>query len=144
MDELSFKEVRTWGKSKISSSYICVLCESAELGRRRSLRFPCVTLVVETFSSDRVTFRIPSNINDGGPLQKQPAALACRVFPQINFITDIRLISICGSDWRRWESGVWVDYKCMEFVAAGRCTKKWLRFDQIIRNLTPGDADCFG
>ena len=27
----------------------------------------------------------------------------------------------------------------MEFVAAGWCTRKWLRLDQIIRNLTLGD-----
>ena len=32
----------------------------------------------------------------------------------------------------------------MEFAAAGWCTKKWLRFNQNIRNLTSGDADCFG
>ena len=73
-DEFSFKEMRTWGQSKISPSCICVWCESGELGRRRSSRFPCVTPVVETFSSDRVTFRIPSNMNDGVPLQKQPTA----------------------------------------------------------------------
>ena len=29
--------------------------------------------------------------------------------------------------------------KCIEFVAAGWCTRKWLRFDQTIRNLTSGD-----
>ena len=27
----------------------------------------------------------------------------------------------------------------MEFVAAGWCTRKWLRLDQTIRNLTSGD-----
>ena len=27
----------------------------------------------------------------------------------------------------------------MEMVAAGCCTRKWLRFDQTIRNLTCGD-----
>ena len=32
----------------------------------------------------------------------------------------------------------------MEFVAAVCCTKKWLRFDQTIRNLTSGDDDYFG
>ena len=37
------------------------------------------------------------------------------------------------------ECGVWVDCKCMEFVAAGCCTKGWLRFDQTIRNFTSGD-----
>ena len=30
--------------------------------------------------------------------------------------------------------------KCMELVVAGWCTRKWLRFDQIIRNLTSGDC----
>ena len=37
------------------------------------------------------------------------------------------------------ECGVWVDCKCMEFVAAGCCTRKWLSLDQIIRNLTSCD-----
>ena len=46
-------------QSKISYSCICVWCESRELGRRRSSRLLCVTPVVETLSSDRVTFRIP-------------------------------------------------------------------------------------
>ena len=35
--------------------------------------------------------------------------------------------------------GVWVDCKRLEFVTAGCCTRKWLRFDQTIRNLTSGD-----
>ena len=30
--------------------------------------------------------------------------------------------------------------KCMELVVAGWCTRKLLRFDQIIRNLTSGDC----
>ena len=34
------------------------------------------------------------------------------------------------------ECEVWVDCKYMEFVAAGCCTRKWLRFDQTIRNVT--------
>ena len=33
----------------------------------------------------------------------------------------------------------WVECKCIELVAADRCTRKWLRFDQTIRNLTSGD-----
>ena len=37
------------------------------------------------------------------------------------------------------ECGVWVECKCMEFVATGSCTRKWLRFDQTIRDLTFGD-----
>ena len=37
------------------------------------------------------------------------------------------------------ECGVWVECKCMEFVATGCCTRKWLRFDQTITDLTFGD-----
>ena len=36
--------------------------------------------MVETFSSDKVTFRTPSNINDGAPLRKQPTSLTCNCF----------------------------------------------------------------
>ena len=144
MDEFSFKKMMTKGQSKILYSCICVCCESGELGRRRSSRFLCVTPVVETFSSDRVTFRIPSNINDGAPLRKQPTTLTRRLFPQKKSPTDLRPDSKCGSDWRRCECGVWVDCKCMEFVAAGWRKKKWLSFDEAKRNLTSGDADCFG
>ena len=128
--------MRTWDQSKISYSCICVCYESGELGRRRSLRFPCVTSVVETFSSDRVTFRMPSNINDGASLRKQPTALTHRLFPQKSFTTDLQPDSKCESNWRRCECGVWVHCKCTEFVATGWCIKKWLRFAQTIRNLT--------
>ena len=65
----------------------CVWCESRELGSRGSSRFSCVTPVVETFS-DRVAFRIPPNISDGAPLQKQTTALTlisrCQAFSQSN------------------------------------------------------------
>ena len=39
------------------------------------------------------------------------------------------------------ECEMWVDCKCMELLAAGCCTRKWLRFDQTIRNLTSGDLE---
>ena len=39
----------------------------------------------------------------------------------------------------RGGGGGGVDCKCMELVTAGLCTRKWLRFDQTIRNLTFGD-----
>ena len=73
MNEFSFREMKTWGQSKVSSCCFFVWSESRELGGRGSSRFPCVIPVVET-SSDRVTFRILSNINDGAPnsLRKQP------------------------------------------------------------------------
>ena len=68
---------RKWGRGISPRFHILVFawCESGKLGRgRRSSRFFCVTPVVRT-SSDRVTFRILSNINDWAPLQKQPTAL---------------------------------------------------------------------
>ena len=46
----------------------CVWCESRELGGKGSSRFSHVILVVET--SDRVAFRILSNISDGASMQK--------------------------------------------------------------------------
>ena len=66
---------RMWGQSKISSYCFCVWCKSRELGSRGSSRFSCVTPVLETFYSDRVVFRILTNINDGALLQKQSMAL---------------------------------------------------------------------
>ena len=32
-----------------------------------------------------------------------------------------------------------MDCRCMEFVAAGCCTRQWLKLYQTIRNLTSGD-----
>ena len=84
--EFFFTDVKTWSQSKISS-YWFVWCESRELGSKGSSRFTCITPVVETFS-DRVTFRIPSNISDRAPLQKQPTALTiisrCQAFSYSN------------------------------------------------------------
>ena len=34
VDEFSFKEMRTWGQSKISSCFLCVLCKSGEIWSR--------------------------------------------------------------------------------------------------------------
>ena len=69
VDELSFKGVTTWGKPVQDFILLfCVWCKSRELGDRGSSRFSFVTPVMETFSSDRVVFRIPSNISDGALL----------------------------------------------------------------------------
>ena len=97
------------------------------------------TPVVEAFSSDQVAFRTPSNINNGAPLQKQPTTLTCRLFPQKSSTTNFRRDSKHRSDWRCCECEVWVDGNCIEFVSTGCFTRKWLRFDQAIRNLTSGD-----
>ena len=127
VDEFPFEGVKAWGQSKIS--LFCVWCESRELGGKGSSRFFCVSQVVETFSSDRVAFRIPSNISDGALLRKQPTtltcrllpqkspsdgallrkqptALTCRLLPQKSPSTDFRQDSKCGSDWRCCKCGV--------------------------------------
>ena len=134
-----FKEMRTWGHSKFSSYCACVLCESTELVGGRNSRFLCVTPVVESFSSDRVAFRTPSSINDAAPLQKQPTALTYRLLLQKSLTSDFRPDSRCGSHQRYCKCGVWVDCKCMEYVPSGLYTKKWLRLDQTMINLTSGD-----
>ena len=108
-----------------------------ESGGRGSLRFPCVTLVVET-SSDRVTFRILSN-NDTAPPRKQPTALTHWLFPQKGPTTDFPPDSKCGSDWRCCKQGEGGDCRCIEFVAADWCARKWLKLYQTMRNLTSGD-----
>ena len=50
VDELSFKEMRTWGQPKNSSCCLCVWCKSKELRGRGSTRFP--KSMVERFSAD--------------------------------------------------------------------------------------------
>ena len=50
LDEISFKEMRTWDQSKIWSCYLCVWCKSRELISRASPRFS--TPMVESSSAD--------------------------------------------------------------------------------------------
>ena len=59
-----------WGHSNISSYCSCVWCESRESGGIVSSKFLCITPVAEN-SSEKVTFRILPNINDGAPVQKR-------------------------------------------------------------------------
>ena len=56
-----------------------------------------------------------------------------------NSTTDLQLDFKCGSNQRCCKSGVWVECKCMEFVAVGWCRRKWLRLYQTIRNFNSGD-----
>ena len=50
LDEFSFKEIRTWGQSKISSFCLCVWCKSREWRGSGNPRFK--TPMVEVFSAD--------------------------------------------------------------------------------------------
>ena len=72
--------------------------ESRELGCRCSSGFSCVIPVVETFSSDKFAFRMPSNISDGAHLRKLPTTLTRWLLPQKSPTTDFRQDSKCGSD----------------------------------------------
>ena len=139
VDEFSLKEMRTWGQSKISSYCFFVWCKSRELGARRSSRFPRVMLVVEIFSSDRVAFRTLSNINDGAHLQKHPTVLK-NGLPKSS-TADFRPDYKLGSDQRHYLCEVQVDCKCVEFVAVGQCSRKWLSIDQTTKNATSGDLE---
>ena len=105
VDEFSLKEMKAGDQSKISSYCFCVWCESRELEGRGSSRFPCITPVVETFSSYRVAFRVPLSVS--APLRKQSRALACRLLPQKSPTTDFRPNSKCGSCQIYYECGMW-------------------------------------
>ena len=128
--------MRTQGQSKISSCCVCVWFESRELGGRGSPRFPCVTPVVESFPSDLlraiVSYWVESHLE---------SCQAYHVFPQKSSTADVRLDSICASNWSCFKCEVRVDCKCMEFLVASLCRVKQLRLGQTIRNLTCGDLE---
>ena len=69
----------------------------------------------------RVAFRILSNIHDEAVLQKYPTALKRLLFPRKSSTTNVQQNSDCTSDC---QCVVWIDYKCMEFAAAGWFTVK--------------------
>ena len=135
MDEFSFKGVKMGSHFSPRFDLIVLCLVRIKIIRRQGiLRFPCVTPVVVTFSPDRVAFRIPPNISDGALLRKWPTALTPLLFPQNSPSTDFWQDRKYRSDRRCCENGVWVDCKCMEFVATGWCKKKWLRLYQTMKN----------
>ena len=76
LDEFSFKEMRTWSQSKISSCCLCVQCKSRGIRRgggqcniHQWWRASPQTFQLQKIIG-RVAFRILSNINDGVPLGK--------------------------------------------------------------------------
>ena len=70
------------------------------------------------------------------PCKNSHQPRTCWLFLQKSSTTDLESDSKCESNQRCCKCGVWVECKCMEFVAAGLCTWKWLRLYQSIRNLT--------
>ena len=111
--------MRTWDWFKITSDCICDRWESGELGDRRKSRLPCVTSVVET-SCDRVA-------------KHQWWSSSAKTSNSLNTLT-ISAKSSAPDHWSNskcW-SWLWVECKCMEFVAAGWCTGKWLRLYDIL------------
>ena len=114
MNEFSYNEMRTWERFKITFYCICDWYESGELGGRRSSRFP----VVETRWKPWVAKhqqRSSSAKTVNGPNTSKSS------------ITGLWSDFKCWSDQRCCKCRLWVEYKCMEFVAAGWCTGKWLR-----------------
>ena len=95
VDELPIKEMKIWSQSKISSYYFCVWYQSRELGGRGRgggegvFKISLCNTSGGTFS-DKVTFRIPSNINDKAPLRKQPISLTRSLFPQKISTADVQ------------------------------------------------------
>ena len=69
-----------------------------KIRRQGESRLSYVTPVVETSPSDRVAFRILSNINNGAPLQAQVMTLTCWLFLQKSSTTYFWLDFKCGSD----------------------------------------------
>ena len=118
-----------WGASP--KYHLIVLCLVWIKRIRRQGEF---TPLVQTFSSDRVAFRIPSSINNGALPRKQPKALTRWLFLKKSPTTDFQPDSKCKSGLQIWHC------RWMELVAAiGWCTRKWLQLHQTIRNLTSGD-----
>ena len=78
LDEFSFKKMTMWSQPKISSCCLCVWYKSKELGGKGGYKIPNTNggKLLRRFSFtygkllETVAFRILSNINDGGPLQK--------------------------------------------------------------------------
>ena len=76
-DEFSFKEMMTWGPFKISSGWLCVWCESKEIGRGTGAKIPSTNggessadFLPTMGSYYTKQYRILSNINYGVNLQK--------------------------------------------------------------------------
>ena len=131
MDEFSFKEMKTWGQFKFISYCICLVW--IRRTRRQEFKIPLCN------SSGGNLLRQLPNINDGGPLRKQPTSQTSWLFPQKNSTTDVRSDFKCRSDQRFCKSGMWVKCKCMEFVTVSWWRRKWLRLYQTKRNLASGD-----
>ena len=92
-----------------------------------------LTPMVETSSADRVAFRILLNVNNRALPRKQTTIWTCWPFPQkIPYFK-------YGFDWWCYRLDVWVNFKCMKFVAVGWCITMWLRLYQTIRDLTSSD-----
>ena len=136
MDKFSFSEMRMWDQFKITSYCFCVWCESREIGGRGSSTFPCVTQVLETSTLDRATLRTLPNNNNEVPLQKQAMVLTRWLPPQK--APQQTFDQIPNADSTRCAVNVDCGWTASA-VTTGWCTRKWLRLDQTIRNLTSGD-----
>ena len=113
----------------------CVWYESREIGGRGSSRFSCVTPAVKTFSSDRVAFRIPSNISDGALLRKQSGFNKMTASPKTSYhrlSTGLQMRIQLEVLWMWGADGLQVHGS--KFLVAELCARKWLRLYQTMKN----------
>ena len=93
-----------WGESMMSSCCFHVWCKSRELGGRGSSRFPCVTSVLESFSSDIfwaiTSYRAESHLES---CQISTMELSCENNPRLEQVD-----YFCKKLHRRCSTGPWM------------------------------------
>ena len=97
------------------------------IGRIRmqeEFKIPLCNPMVETLFSDRYTFRIPSNINDGILLRKQPTALTHRLFRQ----KKLHHRPPTGSHMRIWLEALWM-------WGLGRLQGHGIHYNNVLDNI---------
>ena len=113
------RKIRTQGEFKIS------LCNSSGRNLRQSPNFR----IRQTSTMELLYENSQRSKHVDCFLQKTPTQTS-------DLIPNADLTGGAVNVQCRWTASAW--------KAAGWCTKKCLRFDQTIINLTSGDADCFG
>ena len=128
---------RQWRHGVSPRYHLIVLCLVWIKRIRRQGEF---TPLVQT-SSDRVAFRILSNIIDGALPRKQPTPFTHWLFFQKSppWTSDLTPNVNLTRGAVNGVGGGGVHCRCMELVAVGWCTRMWLRLYQTIRNLSSGD-----
>ena len=145
-------DLRTlWGKWNEDTGLVqdfiywfCVWCKSRELRGIVSPTFPCVIMLMESFSSARwatISYWIKWHLKSCQTSTMELFSKNSQRPKNVDYFCKM-LYRGC-STWfqihlrleRCCKYGVSVDCKCMEFIAAGWCTGKYLKLDQTIREI---------